>query len=374
MDFVFDDDQLALQTAVADVLAKECTSAYLRSVMEGAEDPAGLWSTLVGLDWPALAIAEHDGGVGMSFLDLAIVLEQLGYVADPTPFLATTTQFAPLVTACGSPEQRQRFLGAIAADGRPGTAVLASAVTAQRTDAGWELHGTARFVVDGHRATEIAVVAESAEGPVALVVPADAVEATRLPSFDKALPVSDVCFDGAVVGTDRHLAAGATAAGAAAALDQAVTGLALVSVGACQRALDLVIEYVSGREQFGVPIGSFQAVKHKVVDMYVAIERARALAFFAALTITEDDPRRTLAASMAKAAAGDAQRLVFQGAIQLYGGIGFTWENDVHLYVRRAKGTELLFGGAAEHRARVGRLLLDDPRRSTEVLTGAADV
>ena len=124
----------------------------------------------------------------------------------------------------------------------------------------------------------------------------------------------------------------------------------MMTVGACQRAFDLVIDYVRGREQFGVPIGSFQAVKHKAVDMYVAIERARALGYFAALTIAEDDDRRSLAASMAKAAAGDAQRLVFQHGIQLFGGIGFTWENDLHLYLRRAKAGELLFGGAAEHR------------------------
>ena len=126
------------------------------------------------------------------------------------------------------------------------------------------------------------------------------------------------------------------------ALDEAVTGLAMMTVGACQRALDMVLEYVRGREQFGVPIGSFQAVKHKAVDMYVAIERARALGYFAALTIAEGDERRSLAASMAKAAAGDAQRIVVQHGIQLFGGIGFTWENDLHLYLRRAKAGELL--------------------------------
>jgi len=108
--------------------------------------------------------------------------------------------------------------------------------------------------------------------------------------------------------------------------------------------------------------------------MYVAVERARALGYFAGLAIAEGDERRTLAAAMAKAAAGDAQRIVFQHAIQLFGGIGFTWENDLHLYLRRAKAAELLFGGAAEHRARVGRALLDDSRRPTERLAGAPDV
>jgi alkylation response protein AidB-like acyl-CoA dehydrogenase len=383
MDFAFDDDQVELQAAVADVLVKECTPAYLRSIVEDGHDAADLWSTLVSLDWPALAIPEADGGVGASFLELAIVVEQLGYVADPTPFLTTTTQFAPLVAACGSAEQRARF-GAAIASGTTGTLALAgpggtwdpadAPVEARRTATGWALHGTATFVLDGDRVDEIAVVARSDEGLQAFVVPAAAVTTNRLPSFDKALPIAEVCFDGVTVEPDRWLSSGDAEAGAAAALDQAVTGLALIAVGACQRGLDLAIEYVKGRDQFGVPIGSFQAVKHKAVDMYVAIQRARALAYFAALAIAEGDGRRTVAASMAKAAAGDAQQLVFRHAIQLFGGIGFTWENDLHLYLRRAKATELLFGGAAEHRRRVARALLNDPRRPTEVLNGAADL
>jgi alkylation response protein AidB-like acyl-CoA dehydrogenase len=220
-------------------------------------------------------------------------------------------------------------------------------------------------VIDGDRADEVAVVATTPDGPAVFVVPADAVRAQRTPSLDAALHVADVTFDGATVGDDRRLAGADTRAGVVRALEEAVTGLAMAMVGACQRGLDLVIEYVSEREQFDVPIGSFQAVKHKTVDMYVAIERARAVGQFAALAIAEDDDRRTLAASMAKAAAGEAQHLVFQHAIQLFGGIGFTWENDLHLYLRRAKAGELLLGGAAEHRARVGRAVIDDPRRAT---------
>jgi alkylation response protein AidB-like acyl-CoA dehydrogenase len=183
-----------------------------------------------------------------------------------------------------------------------------------------------------------------------------------------------VDLDGVTIGEDRRLAGAEAGAGFERALVHALAGLAMVTVGACQRALDLVVEYVSGREQFGVPIGSFQAVKHKAVDMYVAIERARALAYFAALAIAEDDERRSLAASMAKAAAGDAQHIVFQHSIQLFGGIGFTWENDVHLYLRRAKAGELLLGGTAEHREKIARRLLGGSVRPTEVLNGATDL
>jgi alkylation response protein AidB-like acyl-CoA dehydrogenase len=129
--------------------------------------------------------------------------------------------------------------------------------------------------------------------------------------------------------------------------------MATTMVGACQRILVLVLEHVRTRHQFGVPIGSFQAVQHKAVDMYVAIQRARALAYFAALTIAEDDPRRRLAAAMAKAAAGECQSLVFRHGLQLFGAMGFTWENDLQFALKRAKAGELMLGGAAEHRAMI---------------------
>jgi alkylation response protein AidB-like acyl-CoA dehydrogenase len=368
VDFELDEDQLHLQSSAADVLAKECPSSFLRGVMAGTADPDELWVTLTGLDWPGLAIPGPLGGVGLTAVELAIVAEQLGYVADPTPFLATTTQFVPVVRACGDVEQQQRFLGPVAAGTMVGTLALAGAdgrwdaaapaVGATRAGEGWELHGTASFVIDGDRADEIAVLAETDDGPQLFVVPAASVVARRTPSFDATLHVADVTFDGATVGDDRRLADTSVTSGFDRAIDEAVTGIAAVMVGACQRVLDMVIAYVSEREQFGVPIGSFQAVKHKVVDMYMAVERARALTQFAALTIAEDDDRRTMAASMAKAGAGDAQQIVFQHGIQLYGGIGFTWENDVHLYLRRAKAGELLFGGTDHHRQCVGRQAL----------------
>ncbi|MEC9322598.1 MAG: acyl-CoA dehydrogenase family protein, partial [Actinomycetota bacterium] len=133
----------------------------------------------------------------------------------------------------------------------------------------------------------------------------------------------------------------------------ALMGMAITMVGACQRILDLVLEHAKSRQQFGVLIGTFQAVQHKATDMYVAIERARALAYFAALTIAADDPRRRLAAAMAKASAGECQSLVFKHGIQLFGAMGFTWENDVQFALKRAKAGELLLGGAAEHRAMI---------------------
>jgi alkylation response protein AidB-like acyl-CoA dehydrogenase len=128
-------------------------------------------------------------------------------------------------------------------------------------------------------------------------------------------------------------------------------------VGTCQSIFDVALAYAKERHQFGVPIGSFQAIKHKFADMLVALERARATSYFAAATIAEDDDRRSLAVAMAKAAAGDAQRLVAQAGIQIMGGIGYTWEHDMHLYVKRAKTGDALLGTSSDHRARVARII-----------------
>jgi alkylation response protein AidB-like acyl-CoA dehydrogenase len=141
------------------------------------------------------------------------------------------------------------------------------------------------------------------------------------------------------------------------ALEEATVATALEIVGAAQTIFDVTLEYAKQREQFGVPIGSFQAIKHKFADMIVSLERARATGYFAALTIAEDDPRRTSATSVAKVAAGDCQRLLAKEGIQIHGGIGYTWEHDMHLYVKRVKSLEPLFGSSSTHRARIADLL-----------------
>ncbi|MEO3787426.1 acyl-CoA dehydrogenase family protein [Actinocorallia sp. B10E7] len=319
--FEFDADQRLWQDTVREVLAKECPPALVRGVADGGADPAPLWRTYDNLGWTELTEPSET-------VELAILLEELGRAVDPTPYLATMTQFAPL--APGAAQQ-----------GQTGAAVL-EGVTARRHDGGWLLDGTARHILDGDRADWLAVVTD--EG--VFTVPAEEADITRTSVFDPVLHVAEVSFrevwvaehdrSDADVERARHLA---------------LTGLALTTVGACQRILDLTLEHVRTRHQFGAPIGSFQAVKHKAADMHVAIERARVLAYYAALTIAADDPRRALAASMAKASAGECQSLVFQSGLQLFGGMGYTWENDLQFALKRAKAGELLLGGAAEHRA-----------------------
>ena len=317
----FDADQRLWQDTVRDVVAKQCPPALVRSVAEDGVDATPLWKVYVDSGWT-------DMNAPADAVELAIVLEELGRATDPTPFLATLTQFAPLAGDRFAPHE-------------PGAAVLGG-VTARRDADGWMLDGTARHVLDGDRAERLAVVTDAA----VFIVGAGEVSARRSAVFDPVLHLADVSFadvrlpDTARVSADperaRHVA---------------LTGMAITMVGACQRILDLVLEHVGNRHQFGVPIGSFQAIQHKAADMHVAIERARALAYFAALTIAADDPRRRLAAAMAKAAAGECQSLAFRHGLQSFGAMGFTWENDLQFALKRAKAGELMLGGAAEHRA-----------------------
>jgi alkylation response protein AidB-like acyl-CoA dehydrogenase len=357
MDFELTDDQVELQRIVREVAEAECPPSLVRAVAEDREDVDvdGLWKTYVQLDWPSLTVPVEDGGMGLTAVELAITLEELGRVVDPTPFLVTTSHYVPLVRNCVDAAQRQVLLGAVCG-GATGTATFdPDGLTATRDGDGWRVDGVVHHVPDGDRADELALVAATDSGPGVFVIPAADVVATRTPTFDATLHLADLRLDGVAVDASRAWCGDDVAAGIEKARLEAVGGLAATTVGASQRILELVVDHVKERHQFGQPIGAFQAVKHMLVDVYVAIERARALSHFAALTLAEDDDRQVIAASMAKAAAGDCQRLTIRHGIQLFGGLGFTWENDLQLFVRRAKAGELLGGSTASHRALVAR-------------------
>ena len=360
MELELNDDQRHLQTTVQSILAKECSPAFVRSVIDDGVDPSAWWQTMVGLYWPALAIAEDVGGLGLTWVELAILLEELGRAVDPSPYLATTTQFVPAIRRCADTEQAARWLAAVAAGTIIGALALGEqTVRATRVDSGWRFDGVVLNVVDADRADEIALVATADDGVGVFVVNRAAagslLEIAPIPAFDHTAHIANLTLTGVTVDSDRRLAGTGIPDGVAAAVEEATLGWAVTTVGACQRILDMVVEYVKQRHQFGVPIGSFQAVKHKAVDMYVAIERARAVAQFAALTIVEDDPRQTIAVSMAKAAAGDCQQVVFKNGLQLFGGMGFTWENDLQVALRRAKLGAAMFGSTSEHCRRVAQ-------------------
>jgi alkylation response protein AidB-like acyl-CoA dehydrogenase len=335
----FDSDQRLWQETVRDAVGKQCPASLVRGIAEGrGEEDASipLWQSYLDAGWTELTDPQNA-------VELAIVLEELGRATDPTPLLATLSQFAPLAGERYDP-------------GKAGAAIY-EGVSANWSRDGWELDGTSKFVLDGDRAEQLAVVTPAGVFVVdgAAVGSADVpgISARRRDVFDPVLHVAEVTFDRVRVQESDRLDLEPAAALALVERSRhiALMGMAITMVGACQRILDLALEHAKSRHQFGVPIGSFQAIQHKATDMYVAIERARALSYFAALTIAADDPRRRIAAAMAKASAGECQTLVFQHGLQTFGAMGFTWENDLQFALKRAKAGELLLGGAAEHRA-----------------------
>ncbi len=361
MELEFTGEQEELRSSVRTFLEKECPPNVVRAVVETGQPATELWEAMVSLDWPALAIPEENGGIGLSVVDTAVVVEELGRAVAPGPLFATVTQFAPLVRETGTPEQRQRFLsgvatgavtGAVALPDHPRRASLAAVtMAAERVENGWLLDGTKHGVL-AEGCSELVVVARVGDGLGAFVVPVDDVTLERVASLDPTRPVFAVTLAGVVVPDDRALGDPGSAAstdGVARALEEATAALALETVGICDALFQLALAYVKERQQFGVPIGSFQAIKHKMSDMFLAVERARSLCYFAVAALDEGTPSRGTAVSMAKAASDDCQRFVCRESLQSFGGIGFTWEHDCQLYIKRAETNGALLGNAADH-------------------------
>jgi alkylation response protein AidB-like acyl-CoA dehydrogenase len=370
MNFEITPDQQALVDSVRSVLAQECPTALVRDIVENGSAPDQPWKCARELGWTAIDVPEDLGGLELGFTSLGLVIEQHGCFIAPGPFLATVTQFLPLVCEAGAPDQRERFArpagageltGALAIDhGRAAKRAPEDALRARPEGKAWVLEGERRFVLDGDRADEIAVCArvDAGDGVGLFVVPQGAAKAERVVALDGSRPLAHLRFDGVRVEPDRVLGTpGAGALPLERALDRATVAAALECVGVCQTLLEITIEHAKNRRQFDQPIGAFQAIQHKCADMFVQVEKARATAYFAMMALAEDDPRRALAASMAKAAASDCQRLVCQDGIQIHGGMGYTWESDVQLFVKRAKTLEALFGTGGAHRQRIAELL-----------------
>ena len=370
MELEFTSDQEELRDSVRSFLEKECSTEVVRAAVETGQAEQ-LWASMVALDWPGLAVPEEFGGIGLTFVETAVVAEELGRVVAPGPLFSTLTQFAPLVREIGNGEQQQRFLSAVASGAITGTVALSDhpkgwsldrvTMVAERVAGGWVLDGAKVGLlgipeVDG----EVAVLARAGEGFGAFVVPAGQAGLARVRSLDASRPLATATLRRVAVADDRALGepgSEASERGIRRALEEATVALALETVGTCDALFQLVLAYVKERKQFGVAVGSFQAIKHKMADMFLAVERARALCYYAVAAIDEDTEDRAAAASMAKAASDDCQRLVCRQAFQSFGGIGFTWEHDSHLFIKRAETTGALLGGAAEHSVAVAASL-----------------
>ncbi len=368
VDLELDGDQQALADSVRTVLRTTWPSTSLRALVETGAGASELFAALVLLDWPALCIAEAFGGMGYGSVEAMLVHEGCGAVAAAGPFFATTALFAPVVAALGTGEQAGRWLPRIAAGEATGTAALGelrrgdglATVMAVAVPEGWRLDGTVRSVIDGADVAHIAVPASGEAGTQVFVVDSAVVRTEPVRSVDASRRLATVTFDGVVVDAEAALGTPgdpSTDALLDRAADHAVTALAAELVGTCGTILHITLEHAREREQFGVKIGSFQALKHRLADAFVDLEAARASVRVASMALAEDDPRRAVAASSAMAMAGDAAQRITREGIQILGGIGFTWEHDMHLYVKRALGSSVLLGSPEHHRQRVAELI-----------------
>ena len=362
MELEFTEDQEELRDSVRTMLAGECPMSFVRQVVEDGASSEPLWKQMVELGWPALTVPEDDGGLGLGPVELAVVVEELGRVVAPDPVPRHHHPVPPRHrrarergTARSLPRRsgarrvhrvtrarraRHRHRTVRAHRYRHRRPAMVSCSTASRTSSSKAPH------VD-----ELVVVARLAgsdadDAIAACVVPVADVHVEPIQAFDASRGLGRVTLDNVAVSADRVLGTpgSATALGVERVVHAAATSIAVESVGVCQTMFDITLDYAKQREQFGVPIGSFQALKHKFADLLVALEKARASAYFAALTIAEDDERRAIASSAAKVAAADCERMMSKEGIQLHGGIGYTWEHDMHLYVRRAKSDTMLIG------------------------------
>ena len=357
MDLELSDDQQMLRDNIRTVLTGACPPSLVRAVHEGTSDGAELWRQVVDLGWPALGIREEAGGVGLGFVEVALLAEELGRAAAPGPLLATISQFVPVLEEFDCID----LLAEVAEGRRSGSLAVAEgsswglhsiSTVAEVTADGTRITGRKDAVLAGSQVDSFAVVARDRTSGQLGVYLVERSAATVIPTgvLEPTLGLADVVFDGAPA---LVIAAADVEPALERVLQQATTAMTLHIVGACRRVFELTLDYAKIRVQYDRVIGSFQALKHRFADMYLMVEKANALGYFAAVAIAEDDPRRAEASHMAKATAGECQRLLVEDGLQLHGGIGYTWENDLHFWLKRAKAGELLCGSSLHHRSQL---------------------
>jgi alkylation response protein AidB-like acyl-CoA dehydrogenase len=375
MDFGFNADQELLRSTARKFFENECTSEFVRARMaEEGGFTDEFWTKLAEQGWLGLVYPEAFGGAGLGFVDLTVLMEEMGRAVMPGPFFSTVLLGGLTILEAGSDAQKKEWLTRIA-DGQarvslawtePSARWDAAGVTmtAAAGGGGFTLTGTKLFVPDAHVAHALVVVArtrEAGEDGISLfLVPTNAkgVAITLLPTMDQTRKLCEVKLDHVAVPASALL--GTKDGGwlpLSRVVQRAMVALCAEMCGGAQKVLDMTTEYAKIRIAFGKPIGSYQGVKHKAADMLVDVENAKSLTYYAAWAVDENVPEAALAASMAKAYASDAFRKVAGAGIQLHGGIGFTWEHDLHLYFKRAKSSEFTFGDSTYHRERVAQLI-----------------
>ena len=327
MDFGFNDEQQAIKDTAREMLSARSPPAKVREAAEARAYDEALWSEIRGLGWPGIAIPEELGGQGLGLLELVILCEELGYACAASPLLSNASA-GLFIQHAGSDEQRERWLPGIASGEERGAAAFQPRSNELVVDA----EGAAVLVLND---SDRAVLAEPGDCEI---VPVELIDATRSYASVTASAEDELAGD------------------VETAADRSVVALAAELTGVAQRALEMAVDYAKDRQQFDRPIGAYQAVSHRCAGMLYEVEEARSLTYYAAWALDHERASGALATSMAKAYASDAGFRVPAAAIQVHGGIGFTWEHDLHFLLKRAKvGAELL-GDPRMHRERVATL------------------
>jgi alkylation response protein AidB-like acyl-CoA dehydrogenase len=332
MDFGLTDDQREIQRTARELLSDRARPERVREHAEAGTQDEALWQELCELGWPGIAIAEEHGGQGLGRIELSILCEELGRSLAPVPLLPSALA-ATLIEHAGSPEQRERWLAGLATG---------------------EITGAIGVAVDG----EAELVAGAAQAAVIVLVQDDGTGRVLTPEQAEISPDASIDPTRPAARVSASEDAGEPLPGdVSAGLDRALVAVSSELVGVCDRALEMTVAYVKERKQFGVPVGSYQAVSHRCAQMLLDTEKARSLTASAAWSADADPAGLAEAAAMAKAAASDAGREVTAAAIQMHGGIGFTWEADVHWLYKRAQLDAVLLGGAGRSRANLAAIL-----------------
>ena len=361
MQFGLTETQQVLKNSAREFFPAECPVAEVRRLMETptAHDEA-LWKKIAGNGWCGIIVPEEHDGLGLGMVELAAAMEEMGRVLLPGPYLANLVAGA-VIANCASAADKAKYLPGIA------NGSIIATLALLETSASWDLDavrmpalaskltGRKMFVPDAAVANVLIAVARGADGKLELhaVDPGAAgVKVNALDSLDKTRRLYEVVFENAA---GRPIASGGAAeAGLRRALDIGAMAAAAESTGGMQKILETTVSYAQTRKQFGKPIGAFQAVQMQCADILVAMEASRSASLYAAYALGHEAESAT-AVSVAKAYASEAYRECGNKGIQCHGGMGFTWENDLHLYYRRAKGNEVMFGDACYHRERIAR-------------------
>jgi alkylation response protein AidB-like acyl-CoA dehydrogenase len=375
MDFTFNEEQEELRSTAYDFLAENSGSEQIRRAMESelGYEPQ-LWKQIgADLGWPSVIIPDEYGGLGLSYVELVALMEVMGGALLCAPFFSSVCLGGNALLVAGTEAQKKEHLPGIAEGETRATLAFTEAsgqwgasgieTVARKRGSDFVLSGKKSFVLDGHCA-DLLVVAARREGTTGeagislFVVPTTArgIERRALPTMDQTRRLSEIELRDVVLPSSALMGEEGEGWGALSkTLDLAAVALSAEQVGGAQKCLDMSVEYAKERIQFGRPIGSFQAIKHMCADMMVQVESARSAAYYAGCVAVEDSDELPVVASLAKACCSDAYFHCASESIQIHGGVGFTWEYDVHLYFKRAKSTESFLGDAAYHRELVAQ-------------------